>query len=275
MSRINCPNCNFEMEVIEELQEFMETICPACNKSVNLTEFFDENSSALETVFITRDESEQVTIVSLLESSGIRIHIKKVKVPNLINPSRCRSGCHMPTIPVEIQVSEVDQEKAEEIIQDYLKSSEVQADQPIEEDEILEEDQDEIDKLFNEGTELFENEEYLLAEAKFQEALSFLPDSQEILYNLVLVFIAQKKIDLATKYVERINFDDRMELLKEIQKVENSLYEDYCPVCKNYNEADGICYQLKENILRYPKRFRKKCNGKFFKKDLNKFMQRE
>ena len=268
---LNCPNCNFELEINDELKDFKKTVCPACNKNINLAEFFGNDFSALETVFVARDEPEQVAVVSLLESFGVGIHLKKVEVPNLIGLSRCSTGCKAPTVPVEIQVSETDRDKAFELIQDYLKRIEDQLDQTFEKDEIPEEDQDEIDNLFNEGTELFENEEFHLAEAKFQKALSLLPESQEILYNLVLVYIAQKKIDLATKYLEQVNFDDRIELAKELKKVENSLYEDFCPVCKNYKEADGICYELKENIQRYPKRFMKMCGGKFFKKDLDKF----
>jgi tetratricopeptide (TPR) repeat protein len=270
MTQIKCPNCSFELEIIEELKEFKKTICPACNKNINLAEFFGNDFSALETVFVARDEPEQVEIVSLLESSGIGIHLKKVEVQNLIGLGKFGKCCNATSGPVEIQVSENDLEKSGELIQDYLKRMEDQPDQTFEEDEISGEDQDEIDKLFNEGTELFEREEFPLAEAKFQEALFLLPESQEILYNLVLVYTAQKKLDLANKYLEQVDLDDRMELAKEIKKVENSLHEDYCPICKNYKEADGICYELKENIQRYPKRFMKLCGGKFFRKDLDK-----
>ena len=50
----------------------------------------------------------------------------------------------------------------------------------------------------------------------------------------------------------------------------NSLFNDYCLNCFHYDAAIGVCSQIHENVRNYPKKFIKKCNGKFFTNDTTK-----
>jgi len=47
-------------------------------------------------------------------------------------------------------------------------------------------------------------------------------------------------------------------------------WEDYCPVCNNYDDSSGACSELHFNVKSYPKKFAKKCNAKHFNLDKDK-----
>jgi len=46
--------------------------------------------------------------------------------------------------------------------------------------------------------------------------------------------------------------------------IDEKAFEDYCPLCLNYDKLSGACNEIKENVRSYPKRFLKKCNGNLF-----------
>ncbi len=52
---------------------------------------------------------------------------------------------------------------------------------------------------------------------------------------------------------------------KKINTIEN-----YCFHCYHYDPLTGVCSQINENVRSYKKKFVAKCNGKFFKNDPNK-----
>lgn len=37
----------------------------------------------------------------------------------------------------------------------------------------------------------------------------------------------------------------------------------YCPNCNNYDESSGVCSYIHENVLEYPEKFVKYCDGKY------------
>lgn len=77
-----------------------------------------------------------------------------------------------------------------------------------------------IDKLFEEGVELYEQEKLDEAETKFVEALRLDSDSDEIKYNLALVYLEKKEYDRANFLVSQIKEIDCNEILDELEKVD-------------------------------------------------------
>jgi len=41
-------------------------------------------------------------------------------------------------------------------------------------------------------------------------------------------------------------------------------WDDYCPLCNNYNPATGACSEIHENVQNYTSKFLDKCSGKYF-----------
>jgi tetratricopeptide (TPR) repeat protein len=256
------------MELSDEMVEFKSTICPACNQQIDIRNYF-QNTSDLVTISIAWNEMERISITALLKHAGIKVHLKQIPSRNLAGLGKPGSSYDSQSGPAEIQVIENDVDKASEIVHEYLGQ--------IGKTETSDgsEEYDQLDVVFNEGTALLENGDYLQAEIKFLEALNLEPDSQDIFYNLTLVYLGQKKLETAWKFAKKTTYKERSQLIKEIKKIEGKLFQDFCPICTHFNENEGLCYQLKENITRYPKRFLKKCNGTLFKKDLTKYMRKQ
>lgn len=45
--------------------------------------------------------------------------------------------------------------------------------------------------------------------------------------------------------------------------MEDKKFLRYCPNCTHYNQSTGACNYINENVLEYPARFIKFCNGKY------------
>jgi tetratricopeptide (TPR) repeat protein len=124
-------------------------------------------------------------------------------------------------------------------------------------------DNNNIDKselLFNEGIELYEQENFEDAKIKFLEALKLEPSSEEIMYNLSLVYFELKEYDLSWHYINQIKQLDCNEIIDELQKVDSETkYEipdnipDHCEECDYFetsglsNDEEGFCifYNMK------------------------------
>ncbi|HOX85772.1 MAG TPA: hypothetical protein PKW76_04560 [bacterium] len=75
------------------------------------------------------------------------------------------------------------------------------------------------ESLFNEGVKLYEKEDYQLAELKLTEALTILPKSEDIVYNLLLVYIKKEEYNKAWQFVEKIKPKHRKELIAYLEKM--------------------------------------------------------
>ncbi len=73
--------------------------------------------------------------------------------------------------------------------------------------------------LFKEGVKLYKDQMFDEAKNKFELALKIIPDSEDILYNLALVFLGQKKYDLAFEICKKLNDDDSRVILNELVNV--------------------------------------------------------
>lgn len=48
------------------------------------------------------------------------------------------------------------------------------------------------------------------------------------------------------------------------QNTESNSFENFCLKCRHLEEQSGVCKKIYENVREYPKKFVKKCNGKYF-----------
>ena len=76
--------------------------------------------------------------------------------------------------------------------------------------------------LFKEGTKLYKQKKYLEAEKKFNEALKIFPDYEDIMYNLALTYMEQKKYDLAFETVNKIKEIDCENIYNELKKINHT-----------------------------------------------------
>ena len=80
--------------------------------------------------------------------------------------------------------------------------------------------QNEIYKLFEEGVFLYEQEKLNEAETKFLEALQIDSSSEEIKYNLALVYLEKKEYSKTNFLISQINEFDCDEIIDELEKVD-------------------------------------------------------
>ena len=45
---------------------------------------------------------------------------------------------------------------------------------------------------------------------------------------------------------------------------------DFCPKCTHFEMNLGVCSKIHENVERYPKRFNKRCNSRYYINDPKK-----
>jgi tetratricopeptide (TPR) repeat protein len=117
--------------------------------------------------------------------------------------------------------------------------------------------------LFNEGIYFYENEMFKEAEEKFLSSLELNPHSEEILYNLALVYFEMKEFDKSWFCVDQISEIDCTELITELEKLEPvqeySIPEsipEHCGLCENFDNSSlinneiGFChfYKLKMSM---------------------------
>jgi len=79
--------------------------------------------------------------------------------------------------------------------------------------------QNDIDKLFDEGVSFYEEGKLDEAKEKFMEALQHEPDSEEIKYNLALVYLEKKEYAIADFYISQIREINCDEIIDELEKV--------------------------------------------------------
>ena len=84
----------------------------------------------------------------------------------------------------------------------------------------------EIDKIFEEGVTFYEQGKLDEAEAKFLEALQYDPKSDEIKYNLALVYLEKKEYEKSNYLVSQISEIDCEEILDELEKVDFEFEND-------------------------------------------------
>lgn len=163
---------------------------------------------------------------------------------------------------ISLLVRDEDYEKAEEILQQLLPNRKY--------NKIDNKDVEIAEYLFDVGIVHYEQKSFSEAESTFKEALKIQPASEDILYNLALVYLEQKKYDLVSEILSKIKSVDCQEIVDELRKAEKKRspsFEDYCPRCVYFEMDTGACTEIHENVRRYPKHFVKKCNGKLFKND--------
>ncbi|OGC07930.1 hypothetical protein A2V82_16810 [candidate division KSB1 bacterium RBG_16_48_16] len=83
-----------------------------------------------------------------------------------------------------------------------------------------------VKKLFNQGVELYEQKQFLEAEKVLQKALESMPSSEDIMYNLALVYLEEKKYDLARKLVNQIKTIDCREIIDSIRTEEEKIAQN-------------------------------------------------
>lgn len=92
--------------------------------------------------------------------------------------------------------------------------------------------------LFSEGVELYEQEKVSEAEEKFIQALEIQPDSEEIMYNLALVYFEQKKYDLSFALADRIQHLDCSELFDALDEAG---FQPHYPIPEDIPEVCSSC----------------------------------
>lgn len=125
-------------------------------------------------------------------------------------------------------------------------------------------EQEQSELLFNEGVDLYEQEKPDEAEQKFLSALKLHPQSEEIMYNLALVYFEQKKYEQCWDIAAAIQFLDCTELFEELEKagfkpsmeIPDSI-PDMCVECVHFRpvsairDEGGFCtfYELKVDSM--------------------------
>lgn len=74
------------------------------------------------------------------------------------------------------------------------------------------------ERLYDEGTNLYEDKKYKEAEIKLKEALDILPDSEDIMYNLALTYFEQGKYQDSISIINNIQKLDCDDLIEELKK---------------------------------------------------------
>jgi len=80
--------------------------------------------------------------------------------------------------------------------------------------------QNEMDKLFEEGVNFYEQSRMDEAETKFLEALQIDSSSEEIKYNLALVYLEKKEYNKTNLLISQIKEIDCDEIVDELEKVD-------------------------------------------------------
>jgi|GEM_PF-2276928 len=80
-----------------------------------------------------------------------------------------------------------------------------------------------LETLFDQAVTLHENEQYTDAEKKYLEALALDPSSEDIKYNLALVYFSMEDYESVIKLVNEIKTLDCSELIAELEKLATDL----------------------------------------------------
>ncbi len=125
--------------------------------------------------------------------------------------------------------------------------------------------QNRIDILFNEGTDLYEQNKMDEAEAKFIQALKLDPTSDEIKYNLALVYLEKKEYFKTNQVVARINEIDCDEIINELEKVDFD-FENDNPGNMSFETAEQNYNNFLNDQISF---FIKSLNDDYLPKNLN------
>lgn len=110
----------------------------------------------------------------------------------------------------------------------------------------------EVEKLFEEGVNYYEQGKMEEAESKFMEALKYDTNSDEIKYNLALVYLEKKEYEKTNYFVSQIREIDCEDILDELEKVDF----DFTNENPLISDRENISELLSEKI-------------EFFKNELN------
>ncbi len=105
--------------------------------------------------------------------------------------------------------------------------------------------QNEIDTLFEEGVHFYEQEKLDEAESKFLEALKIDSSSDEIKYNLALVYLEKKEYGKTNFFISKIKEFDCEEIIDELEKVEFEFGKDNPLQQQRITESEYLNEQVK------------------------------
>ncbi|MCK5145916.1 tetratricopeptide repeat protein [bacterium] len=104
-----------------------------------------------------------------------------------------------------------------------------------------------IDTFFNEGVDLYEQKQFKEAEEKFMHALEIDPNSDDVKYNLALVYFATERYDMCVRFIQHIHDVDCSELITELEKVHADTAPDLpelipqvCDDCPHYHPNEML-----------------------------------
>ncbi len=100
--------------------------------------------------------------------------------------------------------------------------------------------------LFDEGVEAYEQQNFETAESKFLEALEHNPLSEEIKYNLALVYLEMKQYDRCNKLIAQIRELDCSEIIDELEKVDT---EEHYDIPESIPAACAYCFYFTQDSL--------------------------
>ena len=105
---------------------------------------------------------------------------------------------------------------------------------------------EESEKLFEEGVALYEQERFPEAEANFIKALELNAGSDEIKYNLALVYFEQQKYDLTWALVDQIHEMDCTEILEVLEK---SGFKEHYDIPDDIPDSCSLCDYFKTGSM--------------------------
>ena len=118
-----------------------------------------------------------------------------------------------------------------------------------------------VEKLFNEGVNLYEQGKMDEAENKLLEALQMDSSSDEIKYNLALVYLEKKDYSKTNFLISQIKEIDCEEILDELEKVDFE-FEDKNPLISvSENKSEFLTEQIEF--------YNKELNDEFLPKSIN------
>ena len=108
--------------------------------------------------------------------------------------------------------------------------------------------QNEMDKLFEEGVYFYEQSKMDEAETKFLEALQIDSSSEEIKYNLALVYLEKKEYSKTNFLISQIKEFDCDEIIDELEKVDIEVGNENPFVAISPNKSNIMNQQIEHYI---------------------------
>lgn len=121
--------------------------------------------------------------------------------------------------------------------------------------------QNEIEKLFDEGVNLYEQGKMDEAEIKLLEALKHDASSDEIKYNLALVYLEKKEYNNTNLLISQIKEIDCDEIVDELEKVDFDF--------QNETRAENLIQSNNDSIEKEIKLYIESLNDEYLPKIIN------